>query len=38
VLSTESFTAFERQVGDFAFADALAGLQEAARKKGLFPA
>jgi CheY-like chemotaxis protein len=37
VLPAESFAAFERQVGDFAFGDALAGLQEAARKKGLLP-
>jgi HPt (histidine-containing phosphotransfer) domain-containing protein len=38
VLPTESFAAFEQQMGDFAFADALAGLQEAAKKKGLLPA
>jgi hypothetical protein len=38
VLPAESFASFERQVGDFAFADALAGLEEAAKKKGLLPA
>jgi HPt (histidine-containing phosphotransfer) domain-containing protein len=38
VLPTESFAAFEQQLGDFTFADALAGLQEAAKKKGLLPA
>jgi two-component system sensor histidine kinase/response regulator len=37
VLPAESFATFEQQVGDFAFGDALAGLQEAARKKGLLP-
>ena len=38
VLPAESFAAFERQVGDFAFAEALAGLEEAAKRKGLLPA
>ena len=38
VLPGESFAAFEQQVDGFAFADALAGLQEAAKKKGLLPA
>jgi HPt (histidine-containing phosphotransfer) domain-containing protein len=38
VLPEESFVAFEQQVGNFAFADALPGLQEAAKKKGLLPA
>jgi HPt (histidine-containing phosphotransfer) domain-containing protein len=37
VLPADSFATFEQQVGDFAFGDALAGLQEAARKKGLLP-
>ena len=38
LLPGESFAAFEQQVDSFAFADALAGLQEAAKKKGLIPA
>ena len=35
LLPGESFAAFEQQVDGFAFADALAELQEAAKKKGL---
>jgi PAS domain S-box-containing protein len=34
----ESFAAFEQQVNEFAFGDALAGLEQAAKKKGLLSA
>jgi signal transduction histidine kinase/DNA-binding response OmpR family regulator/HPt (histidine-containing phosphotransfer) domain-containing protein len=37
VLSAESFSGFEQQVGSFAFGDALAQLEPAAKEKGLLP-
>ena len=37
LLPGEAFTAFERDVGAFAFADALAGLQTMAQEKGFLP-
>ncbi len=38
LLSAESFSRFEQQVGSFAFGDALAQLEPAAKEKGLLPA
>jgi hypothetical protein len=35
LLSTESFSTFEQHLGNFAFAQALAELEPAAKKKGL---
>jgi hypothetical protein len=38
LLPGETFAAFERHLGGFAFAEALAQLQPAAKEKGLLPA
>jgi HPt (histidine-containing phosphotransfer) domain-containing protein len=37
LLAEESFASFTQEVGEFAFADALARLEEAAKQKGLLP-
>ena len=38
LLPGTAFTTFEEQLGSFAFADALAGLEHAAKEKGFLPA